>query len=65
VNLRDRLLNSLGAILLVFFAVIGFRTSPAQTGNPVPDLVQVDLDALIDAAAKDRNRFSSAITNRT
>ena len=55
---RDRLLSSLGAILLILFTVIGFRVSLAQSSAPAVDVVQVDLNPLIDAAVKDRNRFA-------
>jgi lysyl endopeptidase len=55
---RDRLLNTLGAILLIPFAVVGFRASLAQSSAPAVDVVQVDLDPLINAAVKDRNRFA-------
>ena len=55
---RDRLLASFGAILLVLFAVVGFGASPTQSSAPAVDVVQVDLERLIDAAVKDRNRFA-------
>jgi lysyl endopeptidase len=55
---RDRLPSSLGAILIVAFAVVGIRASLAQSSAPAVDVVQVDLDPLINAAVKDRNRFA-------
>jgi hypothetical protein len=55
---RDRWLSSLGATLIILFAVVGIRTSPAQSAGPAVDVVQVNLDPLINAAAKDRNRFA-------
>jgi hypothetical protein len=55
---RDRLLSTLGAILLITFTVDGFRTSLAQPSAPPVDVVQVDLNPLIDAAMKDLNRFA-------
>jgi len=55
---RDRLLSTLGAILLILFAVVGFRASLAQSSASALDVVQVDLNPLIDAAVKDRNRFA-------
>jgi hypothetical protein len=55
---RDRWLTSLGATLIILFAVVGFQTSPAQSGAPAVDVVPVNLDPLINAAAKDRNRFA-------
>ena len=55
---RDRLLNSLGAALLISFAIVGFRASSALSSAPAADVVEVDLDPLIDSAVKDRNRFA-------
>ena len=55
---RDRLLSTLGAILLVTFTVGGFRTSLAQPSAPAVDVVQVDLNPLINAAMTDLNRFA-------
>jgi hypothetical protein len=55
---RHGLLSSLGVVLLILFLVIGFRSSPAQTGAPAVDVVQINLDPLINTAAKDRNRFA-------
>jgi lysyl endopeptidase len=55
---RNRLLSSLGAILFIAFAALGFRASLAQSSASAVDVVQVDLDPLISAAVKDRNRFA-------
>ena len=55
---RNRLLSTPGAILLILFAVVGFRASLAQSSASTLDVVQVDLNPLIDAAVKDRNRFA-------
>jgi lysyl endopeptidase len=55
---RDRLLSSLGVIFLMSFAAVGIRASIAQSSAPAADVVQVDLDPLIGAAVKDRNRFA-------
>jgi hypothetical protein len=55
---RDRLLSTLGATLLILFAVVWFRASLAQPSASTLDVVQVDLNPLIDAAMKDRNRFA-------
>jgi hypothetical protein len=55
---RDRRHSLLGAILLVALTVVGFRQSHAQSSAPTVDVVQVDLNPLIDAAVKDRNRFA-------
>jgi lysyl endopeptidase len=55
---RGRLLSSLGGIVLILFAAIGLRTSAAQSNASAVDVVPVDLDPLIEAAAKDRNRFA-------
>src|ERR1700721_3008452 len=55
---RDRLLASLGAILLILFAIVGFGASLTQSSAPAVDVVQVDLERLIDTAVKDHNRFA-------
>lgn len=55
---RNRLLSTPGAILLILFALVGFRASLAQSSASTLDVVQVDLNPLIDAAVKDRNRFA-------
>jgi hypothetical protein len=55
---RDRQLSSLGAILFILFALVEFQASLAQSGASAVEVVQVNLDRLIDAAAKDRNRFA-------
>jgi hypothetical protein len=54
---RSRLLGLLSAIL-VFAAAIGLGVSQAQTDAPAVDVLQLNLDPLIDAAARDRNRFA-------
>jgi hypothetical protein len=55
---KSRLLASLGAALLILFAVIGVAASLSQSNVPTVDVVQVDLNRLISAAVKDRNRFA-------
>jgi hypothetical protein len=55
---RDRLLATLGAMVLILFAVVGFGASASQSSTPAVDVVRVDLERLIDAAVKDRNRFA-------
>jgi hypothetical protein len=57
-NRRSRLLGSLGAILLFLSVVVTFGVSQAQVRAPAVDVLKVNLDPLIDAAAKDRNRFA-------
>jgi hypothetical protein len=55
---RSRLLGSLSALLVILFAAIGFGISQAQTDAPAVDVLQINLDTLIEAAARDRNRFA-------
>jgi lysyl endopeptidase len=56
--MMGRLPRILGAILFVSIAFVGFRPSLAQSSAPAVDVVRVDLNPLIDAAVKDRNRFA-------
>jgi len=65
-NRVSRLLGSLGAILFSLSVVaitFGMSQSQAQTRSSSVDVLQVNLDPLIDAAAKDRNRFAVNITH--
>src|SRR5690349_17852514 len=55
---RRSLIGALSVILLGAAAVIGFGAAPAQTDTPVVEVLQVDLNPLIDTAARDRNRFA-------
>jgi len=55
---RNRLLTSLGAALLILFAVIGVAASLSQSNTPTVDVVQVDFNRLISTAVRDRNRFA-------
>lgn len=56
----SRLRGSLGMALFIglFTIIVGFRMSVARDVTPAADVLQIDLDRLIDAAAKDRNRFA-------
>src|SRR5579871_3928987 len=55
---RSHLRAALCAALPIVFAVIVFKDSSAQTAGASVDVLAINLDPLIDTAAKDRNRFA-------
>ena len=57
-RLRISLARALSVSFLGLLGIVSVRSVPAQTETPVIDVVRLDLNPLIDAAARDRNRFA-------
>jgi hypothetical protein len=54
----NRVLGALCTLAVVLLTFVHFKTSSAQSAASSTDVVQIDLNPLIDVAAKDRNRFA-------